>query len=100
MLTPLALDDRLPADTLFMVFEEDFRFFEEGQDPESDDGYSGRVVKKVVDRGFATLSEAESLPPQSPSPQSPPPRTSGKGGKPKPESRFFDWFARLVGQEG
>ena len=42
VVTPLCLDKRLPLDTLFMVFEEDFRFFPEGQDPDGCDDYGKR----------------------------------------------------------
>ena len=31
VVAPLCLDKRLPLDTLFMVFEEDYRFFSEGR---------------------------------------------------------------------
>ena len=71
-----------------MVFEEDYRFFPEGQDPDGCDDYGKRLVKMIVDRGFAALQGSESPPPQSPSPSSSKGKSSGKGGKPKPESRF------------
>ena len=92
VLTPLCLDKRLPLDTLFMVFEEDFRFFPEGKDPDSADDYGERLVKVVVDIGFAALQGSESPPPQSPSPSEG--KSSGKGGKPKPESRFHTTASR------
>ena len=76
-MTPLCLDKRLPLDTLFMVFEEDFRFFPEGKDPDSADDYGERLVKVVVDIGFAALQGSESPPPQSPSPSEG--KSSGKG---------------------
>ena len=34
-----------------MIFEEDFRFFPEGEDPEEADGYGARLVSLVVRRG-------------------------------------------------
>ena len=52
VLTPLCLDKRLPSDTLFMVFEEDFRFFPEGEDPEGCDNYGECVVEMISDRAF------------------------------------------------
>ena len=39
VLVPLCLDRRLPLDTLFMVFEEDYRFFPEGEDADKVDDY-------------------------------------------------------------
>ena len=94
VVTPLCLDKRLPLDTLFMVFEEDYRFFPEGQDPDGCDDYGERVVKMVVDRGFAALSGSESPPPQSSSSSPSRGKSSGKGGKPKPESRFHSTSSR------
>ena len=43
VVTPLCLDARLPVDTLYMVFEEDYRFFPEGQDPDGIDDYKKGV---------------------------------------------------------
>ena len=60
VVTPLCLDARLPVDTLYMVFEEDYRFFPEGQDPDGIDDYKRRVIKKVVQRGVATLHGSSS----------------------------------------
>ena len=92
VVTPLCLDKRLPLDTLFMVFEEDYRFFPEGEDPDHCDDYDRRLLKTVIDRA---LQRSESPPPQSETPESPPPRSfGGKGGKPKPESRFFSTSSR------
>ena len=39
----MCLDARLPVDTLYMVFEEDYRFFPEGQDPDGIDDYKKGV---------------------------------------------------------
>ena len=64
-IVPLGLDNRLPEDTLFMIFEEDFRFFPEGQDPDGADDYSERVMQLIMERGFEALKGSESLPPQS-----------------------------------
>ena len=61
------MDRRLPDDTLFMIFEEDFRFYPSGQDPDEADGYGERVLSLVVQRGHAASGGTESLPPQSPS---------------------------------
>ena len=113
-IVPLGLDNRLPEDTLFMIFEEDFRFFPEGQDPDGADDYSERVMQLIMERGFEALKGSESLPPQSQNSSSskdkqqgseslPPQsqsksssqgKSSGKGSKPKPESRFFSTASR------
>ena len=77
-----------------MVFEEDYRFFPEGQDPDGCDDYGKRVVKMIVDRGFAAAQGIVSPPPQSQGAASQPGKSSGKGGKPKPESRFHSSSAR------
>ena len=77
-----------------MIFEEDYRLFPEGQDPDGCDDYGKRLVKMIVDRGFAALQGSESPPPQSPSPSSSKGKSSGKGGKPKPESRFHSTSSR------
>ena len=94
VLTPLCLDKRLPEDTLFMVFEEDYRFFPKGQDPDGCDDY-GKRVDKVVKRGFAKAQGFESLPPQSQGAASSSSKSRGKGGKPKPESRFHSTSSRV-----
>ena len=93
VLTLLCLDKRLPEDTLFMVFEEDYRFFPKGEDPDGCDDYGERVVK-IVQRGFAKAHGFESLPPQSQGSASMLGKSSGKGGKPKPESRFHSRSSR------
>ena len=36
-------DDRMPRDVLFLVFEEDFRFWPQGEDPDSADDYKARL---------------------------------------------------------
>ena len=45
----MVLDARMPEDVLFLVFEEDFRFWPHGEDPDSADDYKarlGEVLKK------------------------------------------------------
>ena len=121
---PMGLDIRLPDDTLFMVFEEDFRFFPDGQDPDKADDYRRRVAKVVTTRGVKALVGSGSLPPQTQgasssqgnfqSSESLPPqggkpfnvfgspgkstdkgKSTGKGGgKPKVESRFMGSASR------
>ena len=91
------MDRRLPDDTLFMIFEEDFRFYPSGEDPDEADGYGERVISLVVRRGFSALSGVESLPPRSDSRSRSPRRKEfgGKGqGKRKPESRFHHTSSR------
>ena len=83
----MALDLRLPLDTLFMVFEEDYRFFPDGQDIDNADDYRVRMVKLLEERKKKGLQDQESLPPPDRE------RTAdwGKGsekGKARPESRF------------
>ena len=94
VLTPMCLDKRLPADTLFMVFEEDYRFFPEELDPDGCDDYGKRVVKMLSDRAFAAQQQFESPPHERPSASSSGGKSSGKGGKPKPESRFHSTASR------
>ena len=40
---PLANDRRLPSDTLFLVFEADYRFYPQGEDPDASDTYGDRL---------------------------------------------------------
>ena len=42
----------MPYDTLFIVFEEDFRFYPEGQDPEGVDRYAERVEREIARMGL------------------------------------------------
>ena len=91
---PLCLDKRLLWDTLFMVFEEDFRFFPEGKDPYGCDDYGKRVTEMITDGVLATVPGSESPPPQSQGAASMLGKSSGKGGKPKPESRFHSTASR------
>ena len=93
MLTPMALDQRLPLDTLFMVFEEDYRFFADGEDPDGADDYLLRVEDLLKSRRSKASAPKESLPP----PAAGEPTASGKSkgsGKVKPESRFWSTAAR------
>ena len=47
---PIALDARLPLDTLFMVFEEDYRFFPDGADIDGCDDYRVRMERMLLQR--------------------------------------------------
>ena len=47
---PIALDARLPQDTLFMVFEEDYRFFPDGADIDGCDDYRVRMERMLLQR--------------------------------------------------
>ena len=85
-IVPFGLDKRLPPDTLYMVFEEDYRFFPPGEDPDGADTYGQRVIKMMSKRAEAAQS-SESPPPQTSESLPPQGKSSGKG-KPKPESRF------------
>lgn len=69
-------------------------FFPGGRDPDDADGYGKRPVKMFVQRGFDAVQGSESLPPQSPSPSPSRGKSSGKGGKPAPESRFHSTSRR------
>ena len=40
---PFMLDKRMPADTLYLVFEEDFRWWPPGEDPDSADEYDRKT---------------------------------------------------------
>ena len=68
----MCLDKRLPGDTLFLVFEEDFRFFPIGEDPDGADDYGARMGKVIRKKSIAALCRPgpESLPPgnQTPAP--------------------------------
>ena len=50
VIIPMTMDARYPMDTLFLVFEEDYRFWPEGKDPDKAYEYktrlSGQVAKK------------------------------------------------------
>ena len=89
----MCLDKRLPRDTLYLVFEEDYRFFPEGEDIDSADDYNKRLLRVIVGRGLAALTGPESPPPQDPSSSSTRGKSAGKG-KPKPESRFHGTASR------
>ena len=39
----MVLDERMPKDTLFLVFEEDFRFWPVGEDPDRADDFKARL---------------------------------------------------------
>ena len=65
----------------------------EGKDPDGCHDYGERVVK-IVHRGFAKAHGFQSLPPQSQGSASMLGKSSGKGGKPKPESRFHSTSSR------
>ena len=55
----LICDHRFPDDTLFMIFEEDYRFWPIGEDPHSCDDYHERL-RHVMKRG----KQIWSLPPR------------------------------------
>ena len=40
---PFMLDKRMPADTLYLVFEEDFRWWKPSEDPDSADEYDRKT---------------------------------------------------------
>ena len=40
---PMMMDARFPADTLFLLFEEDYRFWPQGEDPDGADDYKARL---------------------------------------------------------
>ena len=43
----MALVRRVPSDTLVMVFEGDYRFYPEGEDPDECDMYDARAQNKA-----------------------------------------------------
>ena len=93
VVAPMALDRRLPLDTLFMVFEEDYRFFPDGGDIDGCDNYKVRMVRMLLERKSKGLHVQESLPLLDSG------RTedqdTGKGsGKVRPESRFHATMSR------
>ena len=45
----MAADHRIPEDTLFMLFEEDYRFWPLGEDPDKCDTYQERLKKRLED---------------------------------------------------
>ena len=92
-MTPMCLDRRLPRDTLYLVFEEDYRFFPEGEDIDGCDDYSTRLLRVIVDRGLKAMTGPESPPPQDATSSSTAGKCAGKG-KPKPESRFHGTATR------
>ena len=46
----------MPYDTLFILFEEDFRFFPEGEDPEGCDRYAERVEREITRMGLPSIT--------------------------------------------
>ena len=46
----MVLDARLPADVLFILFEEDFRFWPHGEDPDCADDYKARLSQVLQKR--------------------------------------------------
>ena len=80
-------------------FRRGLSFLLGGQDPDGCDDYGKRLVKVIVDLGFAALQGSESPPPQSPSPSKS--KSSGKGGKMVPEELLpFNLFERLFEFKG
>ena len=49
VILPMVLDERMPEDTLWLIFEEDFRFWPQGEDPDGSDDYEVRL-KEVMRR--------------------------------------------------
>ena len=93
---PLALDSRLPLDCLFMIFEEDFRFWPVNQDPDLID-YDKRVMSLLKFRKErASSSNQGSLPPLEEDTPLPPWRSTKRRGQEKPEGRFFLGDARVL----
>ena len=91
---PLALDSRLPLDCLFMIFEEDFRFWPVNQDPDLID-YDKRVMSLLKFRKErASSSNQGSLPPLEEDTPLPPWRSTKRRGQEKPEGRFFSSATR------
>ena len=51
---PACPDKRYPGDTLFIVMEEDFRFWPDGQYPQGMDDYTLLVQDTIHKNGFQT----------------------------------------------
>ena len=59
---PLANDRRLPSDTLFLVFEADYRFYPQGEDPDASDTYGDRLgALQEKENGHALQTKSGSL---------------------------------------
>ena len=43
VIIPMVMDARMPEDVLFVLLEEDFRFWPHGEDPDSADDYKARL---------------------------------------------------------
>ena len=57
----MVLDERMPKDTLFLVFEEDFRFWPVGEDPDRADDFKARL-EEVLKKGSGSASLRTDLP--------------------------------------
>ena len=83
-----------PIDTLFMVFEEDYRFFPIGKDPDNADSYQarkGRLLQTRGDKGSGKLSLPPAGQSQGKADHSLPPASKGST---KAYSRFHEAKAR------
>ena len=45
----MIMDERFPQNTLFLVFEEDYRFWPLGEDPDSADDYKARLDEVLAE---------------------------------------------------
>ena len=89
VLTPLCLDKRLPLDTLYMVFEEDYRFFPLGKDPDGCDDYCKRVANVLEHHISVATRGSGSQPPQSKRGASMSGESSGKEASQSRRAAFF-----------
>ena len=53
----MVMDARMPEDVLFLLFEEDFRFWPHGEDPDSADDYKARLCEVLQKKEEEPLSE-------------------------------------------
>ena len=57
VIIPMVKDERMPEDVLFLLFEEDFRFWPQGEDPDRADDYKARLGEVLQKKEEEPLSE-------------------------------------------
>ena len=89
VIIPFLPDARLPADLLLLVFEDDYRFWPEGEDPDKADNYKERVgvIAKRRRRSKGRNKIPRSLKEEEDPPLSPDAEGSSSAGAYRPDAK-------------
>jgi len=81
VIIPMVMDARMPEDVLFLLFEEDFRFWPHGEDPDSADDYKARLGEVLQKRKRSRSRNKMNKKPlqEDPAPQTGAPSSSSSG---------------------